>query len=180
MRASSRDSARVRYAELDMKMHRILAAAALGLVLAACKQASPDELIARGNKALGSGDSETALEKFDQAIAALAPLDPKYVDAKFGAISAMVADKPRRAFEDLKQLADTHPQQVGAKQFLYIGDRLVSAKHYWRAVEVIHEGIQRFPSDAAVLELVIKRIELEAAMDERVKAELMSFPCYMY
>jgi len=163
-----------------MKTHRLLAAAALAAMLVACEPASPDELIARGHHALGSGDSETALEEFNQAIAALAPTDPQYVDAKFGAISAMVADKPRRAFEDLKQLADTHPQQVGAKQFLYIGDRLVSAKHYWPAAEVIHEGIQRFPPDAAVLELVIKRIELEAAMDERVKAELMSFPCYMY
>lgn len=145
---------------------RLLAAAALAVVLVACGNSDPKTLIAEGNKALTSGDSAAALEKFNEAVTLLKPTDGQFLDAKMGVIEALIAKEPQRAADELKLLANAQPEKIGSKQFIYVGGQMVSARQYEPAVKLIHEGIQRYSADAPALKKVMERIKQEAANDK--------------
>lgn len=147
---------------------RLLAAAVLATVLVACGSSDPKTLIAEGQKALGSGDSTTALAKFTEASAALKPGDAQFLDAKMGMIEALVPTATKQATDEFLALAKSFPDQIGEKQFIYIGGQMISSRKYLEAIALIDAGIKRFGPEATDLRSMIERIKQEAANDKGV------------
>jgi len=147
---------------------RFLTSAALALALAACGDSDPQTLIADGNKALNTNDPNTALEKFSEAATALKPGDPQYLDAKLGVVEALVPTDAQKASDEFMALVTSFPDQVGEKQFIQVGGRMITERKYLEAIALIDKGIKRAGGESPKLHALMKRIEQEAANDKGV------------
>lgn len=145
----------------------------VGLSLIGCDPSGPDQWIASGHSSLNSGDAQTALASFQEAAAALEPSDPRFLDAKLGVVEALIRAEPIRAREEFLALSTSFPEQVGQKQFEYMGGLMVSSKQYMEASKLVHNGIQRFGPEATKLRAMIDRIQQESVNDSAVQDALV-------
>ncbi len=66
------------------------------------------------------------------------------------------------------------PEKIGDKQFIYMSGKMVSARQYLDAIDLVHNGIQRAGGEAPALMVFIERIKKEAANDKGVNDKLKS------
>jgi len=151
---------------------RLLAAAALAAVLSACGDSDPQSLIADGNKALNTNDPNTALEKFTEAATALKPGDPQYLDAKLGVVEALVPTDAQKASDEFMALVTSFPDQVGEKQFIQVGGRMITERKFDEAAKLIDKGIKRADGESPKLHALIERIKQAAANDSNARNAL--------
>lgn len=143
----------------------LLLAALIATTLVACSQ-EPAELVSEGQSALNSGKSADALGKFDEALKDLKAEDALWVDAKLGRIEALIDAQPAKAVEELLALAQEKPTQFGDKQIVYVSGKLVSARKYSEAIDLVHQSIQRAGGEAPALMAQIELIKKNAANDK--------------
>lgn len=155
------------------KLH-IVAAAVLSLVLLACGSSDPNDLIAAGHKSLSSGNSKDALDKFTKAAEGLEPSDPQFIEAKLGMVEALIPEHPAKATEEFLSLGKVFPEQVGEKEFIFMGGQMVNSKKYLEALDLVDSGIKRFGAESTKLHAMIDRIKMEAASDSGVNDKLKS------
>ncbi|MBK8177511.1 MAG: hypothetical protein IPK67_01105 [Planctomycetes bacterium] len=156
-----------------MNLKQSVSAVLIALALAACNS-DPQELINEGLAALNSGKSADALEKFDKALGQLKPEDALYVDAKLGLVESMIEGQPKQAADELLALAKSHPAQFGEKQIVYISGKMVSARKYVEAVDLVHESIQRAGGESPALMAQIELIKKNGANDKGANDKLKS------
>lgn len=134
---------------------RLLFAALSALSLASCGGGStPADLINEGHRALSSGDASEALAKYDGALAELQPSDPRYVEAKIGALRAQAYGDPKDAEKRPKAdaavvgfLALAKADPVPASEYRMFVTDLANAGAYQAAIDVLEAGNSKYPDD---------------------------------
>jgi len=138
----------------------LLALLLVPLGLAACSGSSdPTELTDQGYAALGKGDYPAAMEAFKDALAKLQPSDPGFVRAKMGEIEAWIRADANKAHDEFLELARSHPEEVGSREYGTVANKMVAAQQFMTAIDVLDAGIKAHAEDP----------KLKATMDE-VKA----------
>ena len=132
--------------------------ACLPLALAACGGGGgdPAELTTQGYDALYSGDAETAVDRFSEALQSLQPTDPGYERARMGHVEALVRVKPDTAAQSFLNYAEQQPEQVDAADYHKVGMQLSEGKALSDAVAVLGAGLKRFPDDPKIDEALKK------------------------
>lgn len=121
------------------------------LFLAACSGGSSSASVApktsEGYAALGKGDAKTALAKFDEALSGIDASHPEYLRAALGRCEALAKVDGAKAKAAFLDLATKVPAKVGEDDYSLVCARLLeSEENTVIAVEVMHEGKQRFPN----------------------------------
>lgn len=155
-----------------MNLTKNLLAGLLALSLIACGSSDPKALVKEGYAALNSNQSDVALGKFDEALKELKKEDPDYLEARMGVVEAHIAGQPKQATEQFLALSKEMPDKVGDKQFIYIGGKMVSARQYLDAIDLVHSGLERAGGESPALMAMIDRIKKEAANDKAVSDKL--------
>jgi hypothetical protein len=124
---------------------------ALVLALASCSGAEPKQLIDSGYAALGSGNREGAIARFDEALATIGSNtnDPNFLPAHFGRCQALAKVDPARANAAFLALAKSKPDQIRDKDFNTIGEYLLTAntpEARLEAVRLLEAGHKMFPA----------------------------------
>ena len=145
---------------------------AFALLLASCGSSDPKALVKEGYAALGSGQSDVALAKFDEALTALRPEDQQYLDANMCALEALIASDPVRARERFLALSQACPDKVGEKEFLYLSDRFAGARKFDSAFALLDACKQRAGSESAALVAMRDRLKKQSEIPEKVKTGL--------
>jgi TolA-binding protein len=142
---------------------RLALLACLPLTLAACGGGGgdPTELTNQGYAALGSGDTETAVDRFAQALKVLQPGDPGYKRARMGECEAKARIAPDAAARSFLAFAQEQPGQVDAGDYHKFGMQLSERKALADAVAVLGAGLERFPDDPKIDE-AMKKTQLAA------------------
>jgi hypothetical protein len=156
-----------------MNLAKTLTTVLFALALAACSS-DPKELVDAGYEALNSGRSADALAKFDEALGSLKPEDALYVDAKLGVVESLISGEPKKAADEFLALSKEQPERVGEKQFVYISGKMVSARKYMEAIDLVHDGIKRAGGESPELMAQIELIKKNAANDKGVNDKLRS------
>ncbi|HVS19393.1 MAG TPA: hypothetical protein VMT18_12385 [Planctomycetota bacterium] len=145
--------------------HLALVLGALALCAAACgAPTDPSAATDAGYAALGRGDAEAALDHFVDALEALGPDDTGYPRARMGAIEAKARLVPEAAAESLLAWAASRPDQVAAADHHKVGALLVGLDAVDPAIDVLHAGCERFPSNE---KLVTAMESMQQAAAER-------------
>jgi hypothetical protein len=154
-------------------MKKILMASILVLPLlsAACGDASAADLTGEARQALNSGDSATALKKFEQALKQLQATDEGYLEAKLGAIEARIPIDAEAAKDEFLELAKASPDTVGPRDYSFIGGHMANKAAWNQAVDVVHAGIQRYGEDAK-LKALLENIKVQAKSNPELSDKL--------
>jgi hypothetical protein len=155
-----------------MNVTRYLVATALAAVLCACGSSDPKTLVADGQRDLNTNKPELALKSFNKAVEGLKPEDPLYFEARMGVVESLATIEPKRSAEEFLVLAKTFPEQIGQKQFIQLSGRMINARKYLEAIDLVHSGILRYGAEAQKLHEMIARIKKEAAKDKDVNDKL--------
>lgn len=110
-----------------------------------------------GFAALGKGDAKTALSKFDAALVGLDATNPEFLRASLGRCEALAKTDGEAAKKAFLELVDKVPAQIGEDDYGLVCSRLIEGGFTVTAVEVMHEGNQRFKGSkkmATILEAV--------------------------
>jgi hypothetical protein len=146
---------------------------ALALLLAACGSKSAKELADAGYKDLGRSDYQAALTKFQDALKQTDASSPEYIAMKFGEIEAWTGidgDKAKSAFFEL---ASAHGDKVTSKDYVSVANRLTSSKAFGPAIELLADGLKRYPTDEKVKKLGdLIKIEASKAGDDKALSAL--------
>lgn len=138
------------------------------LLVAACGGSSSNssaEIRAKtgeGFAALGKGDAKTALSKFDAALVGLDSTNPEYLRASLGRCEALAKTDGEAAKKAFLELVAKVPAEIGEDDYGLVCSRLIEGGFNVTAVEVMHEGMQRFPDSkkmATILDAVKKAAE---------------------
>jgi hypothetical protein len=131
-----------------------LLALSLPLVLAACGGGSADPKAATdaGYAALGSGDAQTAVDHFAEALGALEPTDPGYKRARMGEIEAKIGLAPDAAASSFLEYSKSQPEQLEPGDYRKVGVQLSDRKALKAAVDVLDAGLSRFADDPKLKE----------------------------
>ncbi len=122
---------------------------AIPLVLvAACGGSDSKALTSAGLAALGKGDAQTALSKFDTALAGMDRMDKNYVRAALGRCEALASLDGARATRSFLELAATVPEKVGEADFSRVCWALLKNGDRLHAMDVMKAGETRFPDSA--------------------------------
>jgi len=129
-----------------------------------CGKPDPGELTDAGHSALGSGDYRAAYDKFDAALKAFEPSDPRALEAELGRCRAQAHLEPEAAKARFLELsATTRLQEMDYNQIV---SELKSAGERKAAIEVLAAGITKFPETTNLVALRDKiGAEAEAAGD---------------
>ena len=130
--------------------------ALLSCALASCEEPEPAELARRADEALRAGDYRGALRRYERAFARLDASAPEYLDARLGAIEAMIPIDAKRAKDEFLRLADEQPAAIEAKHYCNVGGRLADAGAWEPAIEVIDAGLKRFEMNEPKLEQLFR------------------------
>jgi hypothetical protein len=156
----------------------LIAVIALWSAASACGASDPGQLITAGQSALACGDSQTALSKFRAALAEFQPGAPGYVEARLCIVEALIPNNPNEAMAEFRLLSNQYPQQFGESQFVYVAGQLVSSQHYEVAAQLTCTALQRFGAESSRLEVLMRRIKEEEAMNTPVQGRLTGFCTY--
>ena len=145
-----------------MKTHS-LPLGALLLLLSAC---GSSDAKAKGLSALQSGDYDAAATSLETAVASLDPSDPGYMEVAMGHCKALAhvdAQKAKAAFEELASA-----QELRVADYSEIVTHLLSAKQFVPAIEIMDNGLKKFPDDtkmAAIRDKVVEQSKQAADPD---------------
>ncbi len=110
-----------------------------------------------GYAALGKGDAQTALSKFDAALVGLDSTNPEFLRASLGRCEALAKTDGEAAKKAFLDLVAKVPAEIGEDDYGLVCSRLIEGGFIVTAIEVMHEGIQRFPGSkkmATILDAV--------------------------
>jgi len=136
-----------------------LAVLALTLLSACGGATDPKALTDEGMAALRSKNYPQAVERFDQALAALGSdtSKPEWMRAKMGAIEARTQTDSARAKSEFLELAAAHPDRVTDKEFAMIGGRLGEAHKLSEAMDLVEAGKKAHPQSES-LQILVKQL----------------------
>jgi hypothetical protein len=129
-------------------------------LLTACGGGDPATQVDQGYEALGKGDAEGALAKFERALGKLQPADGAWLRAKMGVIDALVAIDADRARDALIALAKEQPQHVTAQDYLRVASAMVTKNKLAAAGETLKAGEKSIAGNP-------KAVEVEKTIKER-------------
>lgn len=135
------------------------------LVLAACGGSSHPEKDAFA--ALGSGEYSTAIGYFDQALEGMDETDGRYVELVLGKCEALASTDAVRAKDLFLATAANHELKV--RDYSVIVSRLVGAKAFDPAIDILEQGKRAFPSEKAKVDAmaaIVVNASLTAGNDE--------------
>ena len=115
------------------------------LVLAACGGSSNPKLDAFA--ALNSGQFSAAVEYFDQALEGMDKADGSYLELVLGKCEALASTDAGFAKDLFLATAATH--ELAVRDYSYIVSRLVAAKAFDPAIDILKHGKEAFPADKA-------------------------------
>lgn len=115
------------------------------LLLAACGGSSNPKKDAFA--ALGSGQYSAAVSYFDQALEGLDETDGEYVELVVGKCEALAGTDAGGAKDLFLATAASH--ELTVRDYSLIVSRLVSAKAFDQAIDILAQGKQAFPSEEA-------------------------------
>ena len=135
------------------------------LFLAACGSNDPKFLTDDGYRALGKGDSKSAVQDFDKAMKRMDPSKPDYLRAAVGHCQALAGLDGKKAKDEFLELARAQPSRVTEQDFSMVVDALSRGHSLVDAVDVMHAGVQMFPESPKMEAL------REAVVEESQKAD---------
>ena len=135
------------------------------LVLAACGGSSNPEKDAFA--ALGSGQFSDAVGYFDQALEGMDEADGKYLVLVLGKCEALASTDAAGAKDLFLATAGTNELEV--RDYSQIVSRLVTAKAFDQAIDILEQGKQAFPDEKDRVDAMAKIVvaaSLEAGDDD--------------
>lgn len=144
-------------------------AAALLLALAApgcgpSEEGDPETL-------LQTGEIERALELIDRQLAKIETGTEAEKELVILKAQGLSEDAPGEARDLFLGFAGEHLDLVTPGDFKYVVDYLRTHRHLLEAIDVMHQGKQRWPEDET-MDRVLKVIETDASQDEAAKNKL--------
>jgi len=127
-----------------MKTMNKLAPIAL-LLLVACGGSDPTSSANEGFAALGKGDAQGALAKFDAALDGLDTGNPQYLRASIGRCEALAQIDGAKASKSFLDLAVKVPAKIGEDDYSLICSKLLQGGFTLEAIDVMDAGKKRFP-----------------------------------
>jgi tetratricopeptide (TPR) repeat protein len=132
-----------------MKSLRLLLPAHL---LASCGGTDPAATKDAAYSALGAGDYASAQALFDEALAAMSPGDPAFVQVSFGSCRALAHSDGPAARTAFLALADTN-DSIGVKDYSMLVSELMDAGNLLDAIELLDKGLTRYPDNERLSKL---------------------------
>ena len=146
---------------------------ALSLLSFSCGEGptNPLEWIEEGEIALGEGDNEEAVRKFEAALDGLSSSDEGYFEAKLGTIRALAPALPDQALLNFQALAAERPDLMRESEYHAIAKRLMLAGDdgLEAAGALAKAGMAAFPDSESLPRLFLsigKRSEGTAAYEQ--------------
>lgn len=155
-----------------MRTTLTLLAIALSLPLVACNGAEADPMQA-AEAALQGGDSAQAVTLLQGHVAGLDRASAEYREATILLCSALAEKQPTEAKDTLLKLAEAQPQGVTPRDFKDVQSYLQTHGHFSEAVDVMDNGLKRWPDDATMLKVKDVLIAaIQSVGDEEATAKL--------
>src|SRR5262245_9405099 len=129
---------------------RALSLASLLLACSACGSSDPKMLTDQGVAALDSGDPETAVEKFVDALSRMPPEHPDFLRAWVTRCRALARLEPDRAAREFLELAERLPGRIREQDFAAVAGELVAKGAVKEAVRLAEVGMKTFPQSPAM------------------------------
>lgn len=138
---------------------------ALSTTLAACGGGDPKE---SAYQALNSGDYAAAAADFEKAMAGVDAGSADYVGLAVGRCEALAHTDAPAAKNEMIALAGSHEGKVSSKDYTLVASKMVDARNFVPAIELLDDGIKnRFKDDPKLLALMDKiKAEAEKSGDD--------------
>jgi hypothetical protein len=114
------------------------------LLAVGCDGESPQELVQRGNQALGIGNSVAAADAFESALTKLSEGSDDWIDAKLGWCEAQAKLDANLAADEMLALASAAPSKIDDRDFNRIASALGPSKLN-EAVRVLEVAKKAYP-----------------------------------
>jgi hypothetical protein len=131
------------------------------LVAPACGPSDPRGWTDRGASAFAAGDTNTARDSFEKALAGLKPGDPDYARASMGRFQALVRSEPERARAEFLAYAKAQGASVTEGHYGLMVAEFLRRERTVEAIDVMDAGIKTFPKSEAML-AIRKQVEEQA------------------
>jgi len=125
------------------------------LFLAACGGSGSTALSSEGFAALGKGDAQGALAKFDAALDGLDSAHPEFLRASIGRCEALAKIDGQKASKSFLDLASKMPAKVGEDDYSLICSRLLQGGFTLEAIDVMDAGRKRFAGSKKMEETLV-------------------------